>query len=98
MSLQITRALNLICGLTERHFYLLGDQLTATDITAAAVLAPIARKEGWAWAGQAWPPMSMVAGRSSLAVHRGAAWVRTLYEHHGKRAAMIPASSRAWLP
>ncbi|MDX2143693.1 MAG: hypothetical protein SFV19_10085 [Rhodospirillaceae bacterium] len=94
----IRRAFDLISGLTQRHAYVLGDELSFVDLTAAAVLAPIARKEGWVWAGHGWPPLSAVAGRCELAQHRGAAWVRGIYERHARQRVVTPHSSHSWLP
>jgi hypothetical protein len=98
MAAPIARALDLIAGLTERHSYLSGDALSCADITAAAVLAPIARQEGWAWAGRLWTPIDHVAGRSVLTTHRGAAWVRALYARHGKCRTTNAEPARVWLP
>jgi glutathione S-transferase len=94
----IRRALDLVSGLTQRHGYLLGNELSSADITAAAVLAPIARKDGWGWAGRTWTPLSAVAGRSDLAQHRGAAWVREIYQRHGERQCVAPETCYAWVP
>jgi hypothetical protein len=94
----IRRALDLVAGLTQRHAYLLGGALTFTDIAAAAVLAPIARLDGWEWAGRGWTPLAAVAGRSDLARHRGAAWVRDLYRRHGEPRGVSPDLSCAWVP
>jgi glutathione S-transferase len=98
MTAPIARALDLIAGLVERHAYVLGDTLSYADLTVAAVLAPIARKDGWAWAGRAWTPLSVLAGRSPLSTHRGAAWVRRLYDRHLISPAATAVPKRAWLP
>jgi glutathione S-transferase len=94
----IRRALDLVSGLTARHGYLLGEALTLVDLTAAAVLAPIARKDGWVWAGRTWTPLGAVAGRTDLARHRGAAWVRDIYDRHAEIAAPPAEPARAWVP
>jgi glutathione S-transferase len=98
MTAPIARALNLIAGLTRRHAYLMGEQLSAADITLAAALAPIARKDGWTWAGRLWTPLALLAGRTSLASHAGAAWVRGIYAVHGKIGSAPPDAARAWIP
>jgi hypothetical protein len=72
--------------------------LSSADMTAAAVLAPIARQEGWSWAGKLWAPLDHLAGRSHLIHHQGAAWVRALYAQHGKSPVINPEPGRAWLP
>ena len=93
----ITRGMDLVVGLTNRHGYLLGDQLSSADITAAAVLAPIARHEGWVWAGRSWIP-NQLFGCSPLANHAGSNWVRGMYERHGLARVSVRAPDRPWLP
>jgi|GEM_PF-5996714 len=94
----VRRALDLIAGLTRRHAYLMGPALSAVDITLASVLAPIARKDGWIWAGRLWTPLAQLAGRSALSSHTGAAWVRRIYDVHAKTGAMMREPARAWVP
>jgi len=100
MTAPIARALDLVSGLTERHPYLLGDSLSAADITVAATLAPVARKDGWIWAGRTWPPLGALAGRSALAHTRGAAWVRDIYARYAAAGAEPHHAepARTWIP
>jgi glutathione S-transferase len=100
MTSLIMRALDVVAslGLHNDRPYLFGNALSSADITAAAVLAPVVRKEGWAWAGQSWTPLSLVAGRSALVRHPGAAWVREMYARHAHQAVSAPEQTRAWVP
>lgn len=94
----IARALDLIAGLTRRHTYLMGPHLSAADITLAAALAPVARKDGWVWAGRGWTPLAQLAGRSALSSHAASAWVRQIYERHAKTQAVGREPARSWVP
>lgn len=98
MTSLIMRALDVVASISQQKTYLFGDRLSSADLAAAAVLAPVARKEGWAWAGQMWAPLSSIAGRSVLVRHPGAAWVRGIYDRHAQKALAVPDQSRVWVP
>lgn len=88
------QALETIGNLTKQQTYLVGESLTRADIAAASVLAPLARKEGWVWAGR-----NTGLGRSSrLLEHPSADWVRQVYAKHAPAKIVGSESGRAWLP
>jgi glutathione S-transferase len=98
MTSVLIRALDVVQSLSAQQPYLFGSALTQADLTAAAVLAPVVRKQGWTWAGRLWTPLSAVAGRSALARHPGANWVRMMYDLHSPNFTAQPEQTRAWVP
>ncbi len=92
------RALDVVQSLCAQQSYLFGNEPTHADITAATVLAPIVRKQGWVWAGQNWSPMATMAGTSALARHPAANWVRMMYDLHTPSPVAFVETTRAWVP
>ncbi|MBL8643118.1 MAG: hypothetical protein JNK21_04225 [Rhodospirillaceae bacterium] len=98
MTAVIMRALDVVQSLSAQQTYLFGNTLTHADLSAAAVLAPVVRKQGWHWAGKMWAPLSAIAGRSALARHPAANWVRMMYDLHAPAVLQTPDQTRAWVP
>ncbi len=98
MTSVLIRALDVVQSLCAQQTYLFGNTISHADITAAAVLAPVVRKQGWSWAGRLWTPLSAIAGRSALARHGAANWVRMMYDLHTPNTMAPPEQTRAWVP
>ncbi|MBL8628264.1 MAG: hypothetical protein JNM81_01455 [Rhodospirillaceae bacterium] len=94
----IMRALDTVQSLCAQQSYLFGNTPTRADITVAAVLAPVVRKQGWVWAGRNWSPMASLTGNSALARHPAAHWVRMMYDLHTPMPIIAPEQTRAWVP
>ncbi|MBM3512407.1 MAG: hypothetical protein FJX59_01685 [Alphaproteobacteria bacterium] len=91
------RALDVVDRLLDRRRYLSGDAFSTLDLTAAAVLAPIARPEGWCWAKVAARRRSDSLWPTLFYTHPAAAWVRRVYDVYAGPGAVSPAAL-AWAP
>ncbi len=62
--------------------YLVGDVFSVADLTAATLLAPMARPKGTVWAGQSDLPDAVERFLEEIAGHEGIAWVHEMYRRH----------------
>jgi len=70
--------------------YLAGDAFSVADLTAASLLAPIARPPGTLWAGLGRFPGAAEEFLAEVADHEAIAWVRETYRRHRGESAEIP--------
>jgi glutathione S-transferase len=74
--------------------YLVGDSFTVADLTAAAILYPIAMPPGAPLADS--PPPALVRVRDELGAERPAlAWVEEMYRRHRRPARQAPTAAAA---
>lgn len=93
----VRRALDIVERLLSGRAYLSGPSFGALDLTAAAVLAPIARPEGWRWAQARAPRRSDSLWPTTFYGHPAAAWVRRVYDLHA-HAGGPPPAMLTWAP
>jgi glutathione S-transferase len=69
--------------------YLVGDSFTVADLSAAALLAPIARPKGTIWAEIDGMPEAVERFMEKLSDHPGVAWVHEIYRRHRGESAEV---------
>ena len=76
--------------------YLVGDEFTVADLTAAALMSPVIRPPEFPYL-TSMIPAGLVEIRESLLAHPGAAWVLEMYRRHRGTSAEVsrtPARAR----
>lgn len=70
--------------------YLVGDAFSVADLTAAALLAPLARPKGTIWEQIGRIPVPVQDFLDGLRDHAGIAWVHEMYARHRGESAALP--------
>jgi glutathione S-transferase len=74
--------------------YLVGDRFTVADLTAAALLSPIARPPEFPYKSDAALPPEFAKARESLQGHRAFQWTLETYRQHRGKSAEVPATTK----
>jgi glutathione S-transferase len=75
--------------------YLVGDSFTVADLTAAALLAPIARPPEFPYGGGVALPEPFKKARESLQNHRAFQWTLETYRRHRGKSAEVSGMTNA---
>jgi glutathione S-transferase len=74
--------------------YLVGDRFTVADLTAAALLSPLARPAEFPYRNAAALPPEFAKAREPLRNHRAFQWTLETYRRHRGKSTEVPATTK----
>ena len=90
---KVRAALDRIAAELQPSGYLVGDQFSVADLTAASLFSPLVLPPEFPYPPSALPPPSLQAFRHSLASHPAFQWVAEMYRRHRGISSEIAAAA-----